>query len=347
MLATRGALDFDDLVVGAADALESRCRASPSLAVRASGTSASTSSRTWTPPSCAWSGCWRSRSATCSWLATTTRRSTRGDWPTCGGSSSFESLYPGARRVQLATNYRCPAHGRRCLARLIGVNRERFEKRDRRRAGRDRWTADADRGMPSTRRRTGRSGWRRWPPTEAAAGERVCFLARTRAELGPIAAGAGARRNRRTPPRSPPPVQAEPVPAPDRRRPAGLPGHSSISRLLTLRVWPRLATVRRQRSAVPTTTMPRSTRCSAGRWACRAWTASWRRTTGRPARLGAAAARCAGRAGHRAWRQGSGVADGRGARDGGGALPEPPGAARTRPIRHVRWRRSDASPTWR
>ena len=40
---------------------------------------------------------------------TTTSRSTAGGWPTCGACSSSPAALPGLRRVDLVTNYRCPA----------------------------------------------------------------------------------------------------------------------------------------------------------------------------------------------------------------------------------------------
>jgi len=97
----------------------------------------------------------------------------------------FATDYPGARRVQLATNYRCPPPVVAASRRLIGVNLERFEKR-----------------IEPSPTRSGEAGavvmlasvepdWpdrvARLAASEAAAGGGCCILARTRAELTPIA----------------------------------------------------------------------------------------------------------------------------------------------------------------
>ena len=95
----------------------------------------------------------------------------------------FESLYPGARRVQLATNYRCPAEVVAVSRRLIGVNRERFAKRIEHAPGaaRDRTVLAFDTSAHD------------WPERlvaiadgEARRGATFCVLARTRAELEPM-----------------------------------------------------------------------------------------------------------------------------------------------------------------
>ncbi len=97
----------------------------------------------------------------------------------------FGDAYPGARRIQLATNYRCPPAVIEVAARLVAVNRERFTKRiepppDRREAD------DGAIAAVSTRA----TGWEaalvRWAAAGAQAGETFCFLARTRGELLPI-----------------------------------------------------------------------------------------------------------------------------------------------------------------
>jgi DNA helicase-2/ATP-dependent DNA helicase PcrA len=183
LLAARGAVDFDDLVVGAADALE----ADPALRLR-----------------------WQSRfTHVCvdefqdvdaaqlrlvrilaepednlfvvgdddqtiyAWRLADVRR-----------ILSFESAYPGARRVQLATNYRCPSPVVAISRRLIGVNRERFAKR-----------IDAAPSAPAGARSvqavsTAGPDWADGLATlaarEAKAGRTICFLSRTRAELGPM-----------------------------------------------------------------------------------------------------------------------------------------------------------------
>ena len=207
LLASTGAVDFDDLVVGAADALE----ADPRLRLR-----------------------WQQRfSHVCvdefqdvdaaqlrlvrllaepqrnlfvvgdddqtiyAWRLADVRR-----------ILGFEALYPGTRRVQLATNYRCPAPVVVVSRRLIATNRERFDKRiDASPA------AVLDSGAilayPTTH-----SGWPEglvgMAATEAEAGRTVCFLARTRSELGPMLlalARAGVPHATAVPAA----VQAEPV----------------------------------------------------------------------------------------------------------------------------------------
>jgi ATP-dependent DNA helicase UvrD/PcrA len=97
---------------------------------------------------------------------------------------SFESLYPDARRVQLATNYRCPAPIVAASVRLIEVNAERFSKRIEA-AGSAAATPHALVGFAMTDPE--------WPESlvalaadEARRNRTICFLARTRAELGPM-----------------------------------------------------------------------------------------------------------------------------------------------------------------
>jgi DNA helicase-2/ATP-dependent DNA helicase PcrA len=183
LLAARGAVDFDDLVVGAADALEH----DPGLRLR-----------------------WQSRfSHVCvdefqdvdaaqlrlvrllaepernlfvvgdddqtiyAWRLADVRR-----------ILTFESAYPGARRVQLATNYRCPSPVVAISRRLIGVNRERFAKRIDA-------SPSAARGpravqAVSTAAFDWADGLAALAAHEAKAGRTICFLSRTRAELGPM-----------------------------------------------------------------------------------------------------------------------------------------------------------------
>jgi DNA helicase-2/ATP-dependent DNA helicase PcrA len=97
---------------------------------------------------------------------------------------SFEAGYPAARRVQLATNYRCPAPVVALSRRLIGVNRERFAKRI--------YAAPAAPSTPDAVVASS-SAAPDWPDRmaqlaaqEASDGRTICFLARTRAELGPM-----------------------------------------------------------------------------------------------------------------------------------------------------------------
>jgi DNA helicase-2/ATP-dependent DNA helicase PcrA len=96
----------------------------------------------------------------------------------------FGDAYPAARRVQLATNYRCPAEVVRLASRLIAVNRERFVKRIE--AG----AAAAHGSAPVMTVSTARPDWADWLALHAAGeareGRTICFLARTRAELAPI-----------------------------------------------------------------------------------------------------------------------------------------------------------------
>jgi len=207
LLAARGAVDFDDLVVGAADALE----LDPKLRLR-----------------------WQSRfSHVCvdefqdvdaaqlrlvrllaepernlfvvgdddqtiyAWRLADVRR-----------ILTFESDYPGARRVQLATNYRCPAPVVAISRRLIGVNAERFTKRI------DAAPSAAQAPDSIMFLSTGTPDWPDAMATLAAhesrAGRTVCFLSRTRAELGPMLL-ALARAGERHTTSVPAAVQADPV----------------------------------------------------------------------------------------------------------------------------------------
>ncbi|HEX6473917.1 MAG TPA: ATP-dependent helicase [Candidatus Limnocylindria bacterium] len=99
----------------------------------------------------------------------------------------FEAIYPGTQRVQLATNYRCPAPVVAISRRLIGVNRERFAKRID--------ASPSAAGDPGTilAYPTVHAAWPEGlvglAASEAGAGRTVCFLARTRSELGPMLLG--------------------------------------------------------------------------------------------------------------------------------------------------------------
>ena len=207
LLAARGAVDFDDLVVGAADTLES----DPALRFR-----------------------WQSRfSHVCvdefqdvdaaqlrlvrllaepernlfvvgdddqtiyAWRLADVRR-----------ILAFESQYPGARRVQLATNYRCPAPVVAISRRLIGVNRERFAKRIEP-------SPSAPSGAQAVQAvSTAGMDWAdelaMLAAHEARAGRTICFLSRTRAELGPMLL-ALARRGQPHTTSVPAAVQSDPV----------------------------------------------------------------------------------------------------------------------------------------
>ena len=97
----------------------------------------------------------------------------------------FSELYPGARRVQLATNYRCPPAVVIASRRLIAVNVERFPKRIDPTPGRPN-DAAAVVMMPAVEHD--------WPDrvaafaaSEASRRGGCCVLARTRSELTPVA----------------------------------------------------------------------------------------------------------------------------------------------------------------
>jgi DNA helicase-2/ATP-dependent DNA helicase PcrA len=96
----------------------------------------------------------------------------------------FGDDYPIARRVMLATNYRCPAAVIEASARMVAVNAERFAKPIRPPAGR-RPSADDLVSVDA-----GDAAWTdsaaALAAAEAAAGRSVCFLSRTRGELMPI-----------------------------------------------------------------------------------------------------------------------------------------------------------------
>jgi superfamily I DNA/RNA helicase len=99
----------------------------------------------------------------------------------------FSVAYPGAQRVQLATNYRCPPDVVAASARLIGVNRERFAKRIT--AGKPRTLGGRNSALLAYP--TATPDWPDRLASFAAArtngGRRACLLARTRAELAPVA----------------------------------------------------------------------------------------------------------------------------------------------------------------
>ncbi len=120
----------------------------------------------------------------------------------------FGSDYPQARRVMLATNYRCPRSVIEHSARMIAINRERFAKPIRAPA-----SAPPAPGAISAWD-TSTPGWpeamARFAAREDAAGRGCCFLARTRAELTPVLLAlvrAGVRHATAVTPL----VEAEPV----------------------------------------------------------------------------------------------------------------------------------------
>jgi DNA helicase-2/ATP-dependent DNA helicase PcrA len=207
LLTARGALDFDDLVVGAADALEA------DRALRLQWQSRFTHVcvdefqdvdaaqlrliRLLAEPERNLFVVGDDDQTIYAWRLADVRR-----------ILAFDSAYPGTRRVQLATNYRCPAPVVAISRRLIGVNRERFVKR-----------IDAAPSAPSGRESVQALSTvsPEWPDGlaqlaayEASAGHTICFLSRTRAELGPMLL-ALARAGQPHTTSVPAPVQADPV----------------------------------------------------------------------------------------------------------------------------------------
>lgn len=120
----------------------------------------------------------------------------------------FSSDYPAARRVMLATNYRCPRAVIEASARMVAVNGERFAKPIR-----------APAGVPlvpdsisawSTASPDSPDGLARLAAVEDRARRTLCFLSRTRNELTPVLLGlvrAGVRHRTAVAPL----VEAEPV----------------------------------------------------------------------------------------------------------------------------------------
>ncbi len=150
----------------------------------------------------------------------------------------FSDLYPDARRVQLATNYRCPPPVVVASRRLIGRNEERFEKRIEptpdRRTDPDAIVMMSSHGTDWADRLAALAA------AEAAKGG-CCVLARTRAELTPVAL-ALLRAGQPHATRVPTPLEAEPVRAlldGARRLPGAEPPFSSLLRLRALRGWRR------------------------------------------------------------------------------------------------------------
>ena len=120
----------------------------------------------------------------------------------------FGTDYPQARRVMLATNYRCPRSVIEHSARMIAVNHERFAKPIRAPA-----SAPPSPGAIQAWD-TSQPDWpeslARFAAREEAAGRSCCFLARTRAELTPVLLAlvrAGVRHATSVTPL----VEAEPV----------------------------------------------------------------------------------------------------------------------------------------
>jgi len=113
----------------------------------------------------------------------------------------FSTEYPAARRVMLATNYRCPPSVVAASARMVAVNRERFTKPIRASAGAP-LTAAAITAW-STADPSWTDGVARLAAVEGPAGRSLCFLSRTRGELTPILLAlvhAGVRHTTAIPP---------------------------------------------------------------------------------------------------------------------------------------------------
>jgi DNA helicase-2/ATP-dependent DNA helicase PcrA len=183
LLATRGAVDFDDLVVGAADALEQDAALRLRWQARFSHICVDEFQdvdaaqlrlvRLLAEPQRNLFVVGDDDQTIYAWRLADVRR-----------ILTFESAYPGARRVQLVTNYRCPSPVVAISLRLIGVNHERFAKR-----------IDASPSAPnaahavqavSTTAPDWADGLAALAAHEARAGRTICFLSRTRAELGPM-----------------------------------------------------------------------------------------------------------------------------------------------------------------
>ena len=121
---------------------------------------------------------------------------------------SFADDYPSARRVTLATNYRCPPPVVAASAQLVAVNRERFAKPIRAPSGAPERTSAI--AAWDTARADAADGMARLAAREDRAGRSICFLARTRGELTPILLSltrAGVRHATGVPPI----VEADPV----------------------------------------------------------------------------------------------------------------------------------------
>jgi superfamily I DNA/RNA helicase len=183
LLSARGAIDFDDLVVRAGDLLESK----PRIRVRWQSRFAHVCVDEFQDVDAAQLRLVRLLAAPednlfvvgdddqtiYAWRLADVRRILR-----------FSADYPYARRVMLATNYRCPRRVIEASARLVATNRERFDKPIRAPAS-DAPSADAIRAWDLSDPE--------WPAAMAAfaaaedrAGRTCCFLTRTRAELTPV-----------------------------------------------------------------------------------------------------------------------------------------------------------------
>jgi ATP-dependent DNA helicase UvrD/PcrA len=181
LLAARGAVDFDDLVVRAGDLLET----DPRLRVRWQSRFSHVCVDEFQDVDAAQLRLVRLLAAPednlfvvgdddqtiYAWRLADVRRILR-----------FGSDYPTSHRVMLATNYRCPSTVIEASARMVAVNRERFAKPIR--------APDGAGTAPITAWSTATAGWpeamARFAAVEDRSGRSVCFLARTRSELTPI-----------------------------------------------------------------------------------------------------------------------------------------------------------------
>jgi DNA helicase II / ATP-dependent DNA helicase PcrA len=238
LLAARGAIDFDDLVVRAGDLLES----DPHIRLRWQSRFAHVCVDEFQDVDAAQLRLVRLLAAPednlfvvgdddqtiYAWRLADVRRILR-----------FSADYPDARRVMLATNYRCPRPVVEASARLVATNQERFAKPIR--------APEAAVAAPAAI-----GGWDlsdpEWPAAmarfaaaEDRAGRSCCFLTRTRAELTPVMLAlvrAGVRHTAAVDPL----VEAEPlVDLVDRARASGDPDHPFhvFRRLRRARGWER------------------------------------------------------------------------------------------------------------
>ena len=238
LLAARGAIDFDDLVVRAGDLLES----DPRVRLRWQSRFAHVCVDEFQDVDAAQLRLVRLLAAPednlfvvgdddqtiYAWRLADVRRILR-----------FSVDYPSARRVMLATNYRCPRPVVEASARLVAANRERFAKPIR--------APEAAAAAPDAiaARELSDPDWpaamARFAAAEDRAGRSCCFLTRTRAELTPVLLAlvrAGVRHTTAVAPL----VEAPPVlELVDAARRSGDPGHPFhlLRRLRAARGWDR------------------------------------------------------------------------------------------------------------
>jgi DNA helicase-2/ATP-dependent DNA helicase PcrA len=151
----------------------------------------------------------------------------------------FSELYPGARRVQLATNYRCPPLVVAASRRLIATNAERFAKRIEATPGRR--TEPTAIVMMASVGHDWADRLSALAAAEVTNGGGCCVLARTRAELTPVTL-ALLRAGHRHATTLSTPLESEPVRLlvdAARRLPAGEPPFPALLRLRAIRGWRR------------------------------------------------------------------------------------------------------------